>query len=479
MRTLLSTSTSGSISSGKIFAEWVTTWKPGSLKRLKLARATYAGDSSFSQGIKNCRGGTSSAPGYWPTPVVSNSKGDGPCNLNRTTLPLQTVARLYPTPTAQAYGYNQGGALPGGPVRMSLQTMAAKGMWPTPSSEQSGKTPEAWQRRNAKKMAEKGIPAQIDLSVAARMWPTPSANMGGGETADYHREKEARHKAGLGPKPQKQLSVAVKMWPTPTSRDHRSIYASAHTHQRNSRPLSEVVGQMWQTPVASEAAKCSRRHGNGSPTLTGQSGGALAPVFVEWLQGFPPEWTACEPLVMPSCLPAPPMLSPPSSPKRKAGKRTVRSLAPLMTSGGSDWQTPKDLFAALHAQHAFTLDAAASDANAQLPKYYTEEDNSLAKTWAPHRVWLNPPYGRAMPLWMAKAAKAKTFVMVLVPARTDTAWWHQWVIPHATQIAYVRGRLTFEGAKGSAPFPSAIITYEPGARRRRPVAIDRMGRPIG
>ncbi len=146
-----------------------------------------------------------------------------------------------------------------------------------------------------------------------------------------------------------------------------------------------------------------------------------------------------------------------------------------MSSQSAEWRTPSSLFQALHSQHQFTIDAAATRKNTQLPRFFTAEQDGLAQDWSGHRVWLNPPYGKTMPLWMAKAATADALVVVLVPARTDTAWWHDWVISEATQIAYVRGRLSFEGARSSAPFPSAIVTYAPCARKRRAIAIDRHG----
>ncbi len=156
----------------------------------------------------------------------------------------------------------------------------------------------------------------------------------------------------------------------------------------------------------------------------------------------------------------------------------MKNIRSLMSSNSAEWRTPRGLFLALHAEHGFTLDAAATHGNTQLPRYFTAKEDGLAQDWSGHRVWLNPPYGKMVPLWMAKAATAQTLVVVLVPARTDTAWWHEWVLPRATQVAYVRGRLTFEGANSGAPFPSAIITYEPRARKRRAVAIDRNGRQI-
>ena len=71
---------------------------------------------------------------------------------------------------------------------------------------------------------------------------------------------------------------------------------------------------------------------------------------------------------------------------------------------------------------------------------------------------MNPPYGREIKHWMKKASEADATVVCLVPARTDTAWWHDYVM-RANEIRYIRGRLKFGGSKNSAPFPSAVIIY--------------------
>ena len=78
---------------------------------------------------------------------------------------------------------------------------------------------------------------------------------------------------------------------------------------------------------------------------------------------------------------------------------------------------------------------------------------------------MNPPYGRALPRWMSKAVtevwtERARRVVCLVPARTDTAWWHRYVLPFAAEIQYLRGRVRFEGAVSSAPFPSAVVVFE-------------------
>lgn len=92
------------------------------------------------------------------------------------------------------------------------------------------------------------------------------------------------------------------------------------------------------------------------------------------------------------------------------------------SSDRMDWETPQDLFEELDARYHFTLDAAASDANAKCDRYYTSADDGLAQDWAGETVFLNPPYGRELPRWVAKAAgealKPGTLVVLLVPART-------------------------------------------------------------
>jgi phage N-6-adenine-methyltransferase len=133
------------------------------------------------------------------------------------------------------------------------------------------------------------------------------------------------------------------------------------------------------------------------------------------------------------------------------------------TSTSDDWGTPKKLFDELDAEFGFTLDACASEHNFKVDKYFTKEDNSLVQDWQ-GIVWMNPPYGRTIGQWMEKAYKASqtgAIVVCLVPARTDTAWWHDYAM-HG-EIRFLRGRLKFEQpgfVKNSpAPFPSAIVIF--------------------
>lgn len=131
------------------------------------------------------------------------------------------------------------------------------------------------------------------------------------------------------------------------------------------------------------------------------------------------------------------------------------------------WETPQELFNTLNAKHEFTLDVCAIHGNAKCKKYYTPEIDGLTQDWKDNVCWMNPPYGRGIGKWVKKAHEA-TFmdwqhkgakVVCLLPARTDTAWWHDYAIPYG-KIQFLRGRLKFGGHKNSAPFPSAIVIFE-------------------
>lgn len=123
------------------------------------------------------------------------------------------------------------------------------------------------------------------------------------------------------------------------------------------------------------------------------------------------------------------------------------------------WGTPRDIFDPLHAMFKFTIDVAASPANALLPRFYTAEINGLAQSWAGERVWCNPPYGRGMDKWIEKLASGEAELAVgFIPARTDTKWFHRFVL-HRAEIWYRQGRVKFVGADAGAPFPSMLCIW--------------------
>jgi site-specific DNA-methyltransferase (adenine-specific) len=131
-----------------------------------------------------------------------------------------------------------------------------------------------------------------------------------------------------------------------------------------------------------------------------------------------------------------------------------------------DWATPQNLFDELDAIHHFTLDVAASSTNHKTPHWFglDHEDPSLrdglAMSWENHRVWCNPPYGRQIKDWVKKAhhESVNAEIVMLLPARTDTAWFHDYAIRH--KVTFMRGRVKFGDGKASAPFPSILVEFK-------------------
>lgn len=141
----------------------------------------------------------------------------------------------------------------------------------------------------------------------------------------------------------------------------------------------------------------------------------------------------------------------------------------MRSSLDQTWTTPPEFFAKLDEEFGFTLDAAALSTSTLVPDSWFGPDhpeesrrNALVNSWATDSaVWLNPPYGRAIKEWVAKAdseAKAGATVVCLVPSRTDTNWWWDSCIHH--EVRFIKGRLKFGGQSNSAPFPSAVIVMK-------------------
>jgi len=135
----------------------------------------------------------------------------------------------------------------------------------------------------------------------------------------------------------------------------------------------------------------------------------------------------------------------------------------LFSSNHNEWATPAATFAALDAEFHFDLDPCCTHENAKCAKHYTIEDDGLTKNWGGCRVFCNPPYGRQLPAWVRKcareAAKPDTLVVMLIPARTDTAYFHDYIYHRAREIRFLRGRLHFNESKNAAPFPSMIVVF--------------------
>lgn len=137
-----------------------------------------------------------------------------------------------------------------------------------------------------------------------------------------------------------------------------------------------------------------------------------------------------------------------------------------------DWTTPDEIFAPLHAEFGFTLDAAASVENARAPAYFTAEQNGLKQNWGRHVVWLNPPYGETtggLSAWVAKsvdaASKGATVVM-LIPARTNTVWFHDHCLARG-EVRFIKGRPKFGDADHGLPQPLCLVIFRPDCPKER------------
>lgn len=130
----------------------------------------------------------------------------------------------------------------------------------------------------------------------------------------------------------------------------------------------------------------------------------------------------------------------------------------MFSSAKDDWATPQWLFDKLNERWHFDLDVCAHAGNAKCSNYFSPEQDGLAQQWGGHTCWCNPPYGRQIGKWVEKAATSGTTVVMLLPARTDTKWFHDWCLPYG-EIEFIKGRLKFGDAKDSAPFPSMIVTF--------------------
>ena len=133
------------------------------------------------------------------------------------------------------------------------------------------------------------------------------------------------------------------------------------------------------------------------------------------------------------------------------------------SSKTNEWTTPINFYNELNKEFNFTLDPCCTKENALCQKYYTKEDNGLVKDWSNEIVFMNPPYDRNLHTWIRKAyleSLNNAIVVCLIPARTETQYWHDFIFPYALKILFIKGRLRFGGSKHNAPFPSAIIVFE-------------------
>lgn len=144
------------------------------------------------------------------------------------------------------------------------------------------------------------------------------------------------------------------------------------------------------------------------------------------------------------------------------GERKSRLTAGMFTSTTDLWNTPQAFFDELNAEFHFTLDPCANDDNHKCDKYYTEQQDGLLQDWGGQIVFCNPPYGRAIGAWVKKcyeeSRKPDTLVVMLIPARTDTSYFHDYIY-HKAELRFIRGRLHFNEAPQGAPFPSMVVVF--------------------
>lgn len=145
----------------------------------------------------------------------------------------------------------------------------------------------------------------------------------------------------------------------------------------------------------------------------------------------------------------------------------------LLSSKNMNWCTPQDFFDKLNTEFHFVLDAAATERSAKCENYFTPETDGLTSSWhCGGAVFCNPPYGRQTRKWVQKAyaeAQSGQTIVLLIPARTDTKFFHDFIYGKA-EIRFLRGRLTFTDEDGNprrdkkgrtmpAPFPSMVVIY--------------------
>ena len=144
------------------------------------------------------------------------------------------------------------------------------------------------------------------------------------------------------------------------------------------------------------------------------------------------------------------------------------STGALLSSKDQTWTTPPALFDQLNEEFHFTRDIASSPDTytaKAIGKFWAPSDDALAQSWEGECGFLNPPYGRELPAWIAKAAEVvasaekETTIVMLIPARPDTTIWQDVILRSAREVRFIRGRIRFGGGEMPAPFPSAIVVF--------------------
>jgi len=132
------------------------------------------------------------------------------------------------------------------------------------------------------------------------------------------------------------------------------------------------------------------------------------------------------------------------------------------SSNSNEWSTPQEFYDRLNEEFKFNLDPCSDGVNAKCERYFTEKEDGLTQDWSDSIVFMNPPYGRAIKDWIRKAfeeSEKGATVVALIPSRTDTRYWHDYVMK-AKEIRLIKGRIKFGDGYNSAPFPSAVVVFD-------------------
>lgn len=135
----------------------------------------------------------------------------------------------------------------------------------------------------------------------------------------------------------------------------------------------------------------------------------------------------------------------------------------LFSSATAEWATPQPFYERLNQEFGFSVDVCASAESHKCARYYDLQTDGLKQVWSGETWWCNPPYGRSLREWTTKAALASldSVGVMLLPARTDTKWFHFDIWPVASEIRFIKGRLHFGGCPNPAPFPSMVVVFRP------------------
>ena len=145
----------------------------------------------------------------------------------------------------------------------------------------------------------------------------------------------------------------------------------------------------------------------------------------------------------------------------------------IMSSDSNEWYTPNYIVAFIESEYGkINIDPCAASTTSIGEVNYTIDDDGLSKEWDKEVVFVNPPYGSEIKEWVKKSYKEQqkhnNIVILLIPARTDTTYWHWWIFPHYSEIYFLKGRIKFETTEGegeSAPFPSALVVFSPNRNK--------------